>query len=102
MTPYFYAQVSQTALTVLYLIAIGWMYVVVLMTVAEAMSAQGNLLGAAVTFILYGALPLAIVLYIFGAPMRRRARQAAIESRAQPDGGSHAPADAVTPERKEP
>lgn len=86
----------------LYLIAIGWMYVVVLMTVAEAMSAQGSLLGAAITFVLYGALPLAIILYIFGAPMHRRAGQAALKSVAQPDGGGHAPTDAVTPEREKP
>jgi membrane protein implicated in regulation of membrane protease activity len=102
MTPYFHAQVSQTGFVMLYLIAIGWMYVVVLMTVAEAMSARGSLLGAAVTFMLYGALPLAIVLYIFGAPMRRRVRQAALGSGVQPDGSGHAPADAVTPEREEP
>jgi membrane protein implicated in regulation of membrane protease activity len=101
MTAHFHVRFSQTVFVMLYLIAIGWMYVVVLMTVAEAMSARGSLLGAAVTFVLYGALPLAIVLYIFGAPMRRRVRAAAA-SGTQPDGGGHAAADAVTPERKEP
>jgi len=89
----------------MYLVAIGWMFVVVLMAAAEAMSPVGSVLGALITLLLYGVLPLSIVLYVMGAPMRRRARQA--EERAQaasaaPDGGGHAAGDAVAPEREEP
>ena len=58
------------------LIAVGWMYVVLMMAVAEAVSPQGSVLGAVITFTLYGLLPLGIVLYIGGAPGRRRARRA--------------------------
>ena len=48
----------------MYLVAIAWMYVVVMMTVVEATSPNGTIIGAVSTFLLYGAFPLAIVLYI--------------------------------------
>ena len=85
------------------LIAIGWIYVVVLMAAAEALSPQGTLLGAFFTLLLYGVLPLSIVLYIVGHPARRRARAArdAAASAAQPDGSGEPAGDAVAPERKE-
>ncbi|HEX3140782.1 MAG TPA: hypothetical protein VHQ87_12055 [Rhizobacter sp.] len=89
----------------MYLVAIGWMFVVVTMAAAEAMSPVGTLLGAFFTLLLYGLLPLAIVLYVMGAPMRRRARRAAEQREAEsaaPDGSRHAPGDAVAPEREEP
>ena len=84
----------------MYLIAIAWIYVVLMMSVAEAISTQGTVLGAVITFVLYGVMPLSILMYIMGTPGRKRARRAA-ES-AQEDGGSHASGDAVAPERKEP
>jgi membrane protein implicated in regulation of membrane protease activity len=87
---------------VLYIVAIGWMYVVLMMTVAEALAPNGSLLGAAITFVFYGALPLALVLYLLGTPARRWALRAKQASAAQPDGGGHAAGDAVAAERKEP
>lgn len=88
----------------MYLVAIGWMFVVVCMAAAEAMSPIGTLLGAFFTLLLYGLLPLSVLLYIMGTPARRRARlQAEAEaSSSTPDGGPHAAGDPVTPERKEP
>jgi membrane protein implicated in regulation of membrane protease activity len=88
----------------MYLVAIGWMFVVVMMAAAEAMSPIGTVLGAFFTLLLYGVLPLSIVLYVMGAPMRRRKRRAAEEraASAQPDGSGHAPGDAIAPEREEP
>ena len=65
----------------MYLIAIAWIYVVLMMAVAEALSSQGTLLGAAFTFLLYGVMPLSIVLYIVGSPGRKRARRAAEAAR---------------------
>jgi mannose/fructose/N-acetylgalactosamine-specific phosphotransferase system component IID len=53
------------------------MYVVLMMALAEALSSQGTVLGAIVTFVLYGCAPLALVLYLLGTPSRRRARRAA-------------------------
>ena len=84
----------------MYLIAIAWIYVVLMMAVAEAMSTQGTVLGAVITFVFYGVLPLSILMYILGTPGRRRLRQRA-ESSA-PDGSGHAAGDPVAPERKEP
>ncbi len=84
------------------LVAIAWMYVVLMMAAAEATSPNGTVLGALVTFVLYGLLPLAIVLYIMGSPARRRARRAAeVAASAQPDRGGHAPGEAVAAEREE-
>ncbi|BFO56084.1 MULTISPECIES: hypothetical protein [Comamonadaceae] len=57
----------------MYLVIIGWLYVTVMMAAAEAASPQGSLLGAAVTFVLYGLVPLSIVAYILGTPARKRA-----------------------------
>jgi membrane protein implicated in regulation of membrane protease activity len=98
----------------MHIVALGWVFVVVLMALAEATSAHGSLLGALVTLGLYGVLPLSIVLYVMGTPMRRRARKRA-ESSPDGDGSSHAAAAvdagpladaadvaAVTAERKEP
>ncbi|HET7793420.1 MAG TPA: hypothetical protein VFL64_08550 [Rhizobacter sp.] len=89
----------------MYLVAIGWMFVVLMMAAAEAMSPIGTVLGALITLLLYGVLPLSIVLYVMGAPMRRRARRAAEQqdaASAAPDGSRHAAGDAVAPEREEP
>lgn len=95
----------------MYLVAIAWMYVVVMMTVVEATSANGTVLGALFTFLLYGALPLSVVLYILRSPARKRARLAAEApvdpgtgdepSHHEPDSSHHASGDAITPERKE-
>lgn len=98
----------------MYLIAIGWLYVALMMAVAEATNTNGSLLGALFTFVLYGLLPTALVVYLLGAPERRRrikerearelaewrARQAAASG--QPDAGGEPAADAVAPVRKEP
>ena len=64
----------------MYLIVITWAYVTLMMGVAEATSPQGTLLGALVTFTLYGLLPMGILVYILGTPGRKRkikAREAA-------------------------
>lgn len=88
----------------MYLVAIGWFYIVVLMAAAEALSSQGTVLGALITFLLYGVLPCSIVLYVMGAPKRRdmRRRQEAEEASEQADGGGHAAADAGPAVGKEP
>ena len=89
----------------MYLTAIAWMYVVLMMAIAEATSSSGTLLGAFFTFMLYGVLPLSIVLYLVATPARRAARrrlEAQPPASANPDGGSHPASDAVAPVRKEP
>ena len=87
----------------MHIVALAWVFVVVLMAAAEATSPQGSLLGAVITLLLYGVLPLGIVLYLMGTPMRRRARlQAEPSARDDGDGSSHTTSAPVAAERKEP
>lgn len=95
----------------MYLVVIAWFYVVLMMAVAEATNSNGTVLGAIVTFALYGLLPIALVVYLMGTPMRRKAikaREAAElqagreAASAQPDASREPAADAVAPVRKEP
>lgn len=102
----------------MYLIAIGWMYVVLMVALAEATSSQGSVLGGFITFVVYGLLPMGLLLYIFGTPFRRKALRAkeaqalaagpageapAMRAAASdtPDGGGVAAGDGVAAERKE-
>ena len=57
----------------MYLVVIAWLYVVLMMSVAEATNTNGTLLGAIITFFLYGLAPVALVVYLMGAPARSRA-----------------------------
>jgi len=90
----------------MYLIVIGWMFVVVMLAAAQALE-PGGWLRALATLLFWGLLPLAILLYILGTPARHRARRAAEAAAAAaasaqtPDGGGLAPGDTVTAERKE-
>ncbi len=57
----------------MYLIVIAWIYVVLMMSVAEATNSNGTVLGALITFVLYGVGPAALVVYLMGAPARSKA-----------------------------
>lgn len=57
------------------LIVMAWLYVAVLMAVAEATNPIGSVLGAIVTFIFYGLLPASLLLYLLQAPARKRLRK---------------------------
>jgi hypothetical protein len=96
----------------MYIVPIAWIYVALMMAVAEATNSNGTVLGAIFTFVFYGLLPVGLVLYIMGTPGRKRLlharaaqERAAFEAGqalvAKPDAGSHAPTDAVAPVRKE-
>lgn len=87
------------------IVVIAWMYVVLMVALVEAVGDGGSLLGAAMTLLWWGVLPVSIVAWIGGTPARRAARKAAQASgdaSVNPDGSGHAPGDAVAPERKEP
>jgi hypothetical protein len=90
----------------MYIIPVAWIYVALMMSVAEATNSNGTILGAVVTFLLYGALPVSLVLYFMATPSRKRAiraREAAEHAASlQPDAGSKPAADAVPSVRKEP
>ena len=94
----------------MYLVIIAWMYVVLMMSVAEATNSNGTVLGAIVTFFMYGVGPAGLVAYLMGTPARKRAikkreagelalAQATAQATdhaqgqvpsVQPDAGSHA------------
>lgn len=83
----------------MYLIVIAWLYVTLLMALAEAFSTQGTVLGAIITFVLYGVLPMSLVVYLAGTPLRRKENRrqeaaqmpsASAPSPVQPDAGGHA------------
>ena len=99
----------------MYLVPIAWIYVVLMMSVAEATNSNGTVVGALVTFVLYGMMPVGLILYFMGTPGRKRAirareaaeRTAAAAAQANaasapPDAGGHTAADPVAPVGKEP
>lgn len=53
----------------MYIVAIAWGYVVLMMSITETSFVAGVM-----TFLLYGILPLTIILYIMGTPQRKRNR----------------------------
>jgi hypothetical protein len=101
----------------MYIVPIAWLYVALMMAVAEATSPIGTVLGAIITFLLYGVLPITLVVYVMGTPARRRAikaqelaelaasRAAATSgktpSTVAPDAHREAATDAVAPVREE-
>ncbi len=103
----------------MYLVLIGWIYVALMMAAAEATAANGTVLGAIFTFVLYGLLPVGLIGYMLDAPRRRNARKAAEQAERSPsaslpssfdtpDAGSKSsgaadaasPADTVPPVRE--
>ena len=85
----------------MYLVAIGWLYVVFMMAAAEAMSPQGTIFGAVVTFFLYGVGPSALVMYILGTP-GRKARLRAAELAERNESSHAATAAPVSTETEKP
>jgi apolipoprotein N-acyltransferase len=77
----------------MYLVVIAWIYVVLMMSVAEATNSNGTVLGALFTFVLYGLGPVALVVYLMGAPARskalkKRAAQALVQQTADADANA--------------
>ncbi|WP_029050635.1 MULTISPECIES: hypothetical protein [Burkholderiaceae] len=80
----------------MYIVAIGWLYVALMMAITET-----SVVAGVATFLLYGLAPVSIVMYIMGTPGRRRrrraqeAREAAEAATAQaarlPDDGATGP-----------
>jgi hypothetical protein len=59
----------------MYIVAIGWMYVVTLMAATET-----NFVAGIVTFLFYGALPCSVLVYLMGTKSRRLKRLAKEEA----------------------
>lgn len=60
----------------MYIVAIAWIYVVLMMSITE-----DSVVAGVMTFLLYGVLPLTIILYVMGTPQRKRNRQLAENQR---------------------
>lgn len=61
----------------MYIVALAWIYVVFMMSITEQ-----SVIAGIMTFLLYGALPVAIILYVMGTPQRKRSREKAEKLRA--------------------
>lgn len=65
----------------MYIVAIAWIYVVLMMSITEHSVVAGIM-----TFLMYGVLPLTIILYLMRTPHRKRQRQATeqLQNQANP------------------
>lgn len=64
----------------MYLVAIAWLYVTLLMAAAER-----NVVSGVMTFLIYGLAPLALFLWLFGTPQRARFRALREQQQARRD-----------------
>ncbi len=64
----------------MYIVAIGWIYVVLMMAITE-----NSVIAGVTTFMMYCALPLAIILYLTGFRQRKR-RRGALKKQALDSG----------------
>jgi len=81
----------------MYIVAIGWLYVVLMMAITEHTVDAGL-----ATFVFYGLFPVAILVYIMGTPgrlRRRKAEEARQAKSAQAPSGPVAPAESAGPEQ---
>jgi len=67
----------------MYIVAIAWLYVALMMAITERTA-----VAAVLTFFAYGVAPVALVLYILGTGARKRRRKA----REQQEAASPSPA----------
>jgi biotin transporter BioY len=54
----------------MYIVAIAWLYVVLMMSLTERSFVAGVM-----TFLMYGLAPLSLFLWLMGTPQRRRNRR---------------------------
>jgi hypothetical protein len=60
----------------MYLVAIGWIYVVLMMSITEE-----TIVAGVMTILFYGLLPVGIILYLGDSPRRRLKRKMEEEAR---------------------
>jgi hypothetical protein len=75
-----FIDLSGAATILMHIVAIGWMYVVLMMSLTETSFVAGVM-----TFVFYGAVPVGIIWYLSGSGKRRaraRATQASVENQA--------------------
>lgn len=67
----------------MHLVAIGWMYVVFMMSITEE-----TIVAGVMTFLFYGLVPVAIILYLGGSRRRRLRKQMETEARLKAKNSS--------------
>lgn len=67
----------------MHLVAIGWMYVVFMMSITEE-----TIVAGVMTFLFYGLVPVAIILYLGGSRRRRLKKQMEVEARLKEKNSS--------------
>ena len=83
----------------MYIIAIGWIWVVFMMSITESSIVAGLL-----TFVFYGVLPCGLLMYLLGTPARRRrqARTGVAAAPVQPPPQEPPPTGPTPPETQPP
>ena len=79
----------------MYIIPMAWLYVALMMAVAEATHDNGTVLGGIITFLLYGLGPVLLVVYLMGSPARRKAIKANEATEANVAAAAAASAEGV-------
>ncbi len=67
----------------MYIIAIAWLYVALLVSIADT-----SVVGGLLTFLFMGVGPLALFLWLFGTPARRRRQRLESKPHDPDDQGS--------------
>lgn len=62
----------------MHIVAIAWIYVVLMMSITER-----SVIAGIMTFLLYGVLPLVVILYLMSSPQRKRRRAQAEKLEAE-------------------
>ena len=73
----------RSRLRAMYIVAMAWLYVVLMMALTEPGITRGTL-----TFLFYGLLPCALFIWLIGTPQRRRNQSAKTTEQGfgEPDG----------------
>jgi hypothetical protein len=71
-----------------YIVAIGWLYVTLLVAVTER-----SLVAAAISFLFYGLLPCALLIWLGGSRARRQRRRLLADQRPHQDDTADSQSD---------
>ena len=62
----------------MYIVAIGWLYVTLMMALTA-----NTIFAGVMTFIFYGLIPCSMLMWLMGAPMRGRARRKKLQQESE-------------------
>jgi hypothetical protein len=79
----------------MYIVAIAWLYVVLMMSITER-----SLIAGIMTFLFYGLLPCGLLVWLVGTPLRKRRKAMRAEPGTETEtGGSVAEQHMHAPDR---